>query len=137
MLEVGPGHGLLLALAAERQRGSVVGWDVSATSLVATRRALEAMGARSVRLVHRDLLRAGVDGSFDAVVASELLEHLDRPHEALERLHALLRPGGHLFLNIPVNSPPRTTSRCGAARRRSTPSPPVRVWNRCGPMDSR
>jgi SAM-dependent methyltransferase len=105
LLEVGPGHGLLLAMAAERLPGSVTGWDVSPTSLAVTERALAAMGTLSVWLREVDILDAPTSPRFDAVVASELLEHLDRPAEALARLRRLTRVGGRLFLNVPVNSP--------------------------------
>jgi 2-polyprenyl-3-methyl-5-hydroxy-6-metoxy-1,4-benzoquinol methylase len=105
VLEVGPGHGLLLAMAAERSPRTVTGWDVSATSLAATRRALDTMGIGAITLEHVDLLDASVTGRFDGIVASELLEHLDRPAEALAKLRQVVRPSGRLFLNIPVNSP--------------------------------
>jgi len=105
LLEVGPGHGLLVAMAAERPLGSVTGWDVSPTSIATTRRALAAMGAPDVKLEQVDVLDASVTRRFDAVVASELLEHLDRPAKALARLGLLTRPGGQLFINVPVNSP--------------------------------
>jgi 2-polyprenyl-3-methyl-5-hydroxy-6-metoxy-1,4-benzoquinol methylase len=105
LLEVGPGHGLLLAMAAERLPGAVTGWDVSQSSLALTQRALNAMGIAAARLELVDVLEAPTSGQFDAVVASELLEHLERPAEALRRLRQVTRPGGRLFLNIPVNSP--------------------------------
>ncbi|MER5770043.1 class I SAM-dependent methyltransferase [Streptomyces sp. NPDC001985] len=105
LLEVGPGHGLLLALAAERPGVRVTGWDVSASSLANTADALERMGVRTARLEHRNLHDPGTAESFDAVVASELLEHVDEPDEAVRRLRGLTRPGGRLFINIPVNSP--------------------------------
>jgi 2-polyprenyl-3-methyl-5-hydroxy-6-metoxy-1,4-benzoquinol methylase len=105
LLEVGPGHGLLLAMAAERSPRTATGWDVSPTSLAMTRRALDAMGVGTVRLDRVDLLDASASGQFDAIVASELLEHLDRPAAALDKLRQATRAGGRLFLNIPVNSP--------------------------------
>lgn len=40
-------------------------------------------------------------GSFDAVVSCDVLEHLADPATALERLVALLRPGGVLYLTVP------------------------------------
>jgi 2-polyprenyl-3-methyl-5-hydroxy-6-metoxy-1,4-benzoquinol methylase len=106
LLEVGPGHGLLLALAAERPgRGVITGWDISDTSLRATAAALAAMRVQDVELARHDLFAAPADRSFDAVVASEVLEHLEQPAEALARLRGLTRPGGLVFLNVPVNSP--------------------------------
>jgi SAM-dependent methyltransferase len=38
---------------------------------------------------------------FDAVVMGDVIEHLPRPAEALERIAALLRPGGIVWLALP------------------------------------
>lgn len=38
---------------------------------------------------------------FDAVVALELIEHLENPHNFLRQCRALLRPGGYLLLSTP------------------------------------
>ena len=73
LLEVGPGHGLLLAVAADGVLADVAGWDVSPASLAATRVALNAMGSRPVELAQRDLNNLDASEIFDAVVASELL----------------------------------------------------------------
>jgi 2-polyprenyl-3-methyl-5-hydroxy-6-metoxy-1,4-benzoquinol methylase len=105
LLEVGPGHGLLLAAAAEVAAGHLTGWDVSTASLAATRRALDLLGVGPVVLEWHDLLRAPDGGAFDLVVASELIEHLDRPGEAVRRLSGLVHRDGWVYLNIPVNSP--------------------------------
>lgn len=40
-------------------------------------------------------------GSFDAVVLADVLEHLADPGAALERIAALMRPGGALLLTLP------------------------------------
>ena len=42
---------------------------------------------------------------FDAVFCSNLLEHLVAPHLFLLRLHALLNPGGRLFIHVPTMPP--------------------------------
>ncbi|QLH25622.1 bifunctional 2-polyprenyl-6-hydroxyphenol methylase/3-demethylubiquinol 3-O-methyltransferase UbiG [Streptomyces sp. Rer75] len=104
LLEVGPGHGLLLALAAGRAGARVTGWDVSEGSIACTREALARLG-HTARLHRQDLRTAPATERFDHVVASELLEHVDEPEAALRRLRDLVRPGGRLFVNIPVNSP--------------------------------
>ena len=44
------------------------------------------------------------DGSFDAVLCTEVLEHLPKPMEALKELVRLLRQGGHLILTAPFIS---------------------------------
>ncbi|GGK72673.1 class I SAM-dependent methyltransferase [Mangrovihabitans endophyticus] len=105
LLEVGPGHGLLLASAARRPAGRLTGWDVSDGSLRSTRRTLNLLGLTDVTLARHDVLHAPAGRSFDLVVASELVEHVDRPADALRRLAALTGAEGWLYLNIPVNSP--------------------------------
>lgn len=44
------------------------------------------------------------DGSFDAILCSEVLEHLPEPVAALEEFARLLRPGGRLILTAPFCS---------------------------------
>ncbi|MGH7065480.1 MAG: class I SAM-dependent methyltransferase, partial [Stellaceae bacterium] len=106
-LEVGPGHGLLLYEAAsDRRCGSVTGWDVSPTSLSHTETCLKRLGVeRPVALAERDLMAGDLDGQFDSIVISEVLEHLERPDMALSRLGSVLAPGGFLFAHVPINSP--------------------------------
>lgn len=106
-LEVGPGHGLLLAGAARDPHClDAVAWDVSATSLAMTADALRRLGlARAVRLEQRDVSAPAPEDAFDSIVLSEVLEHLDAPQVALAHARATLSPGGRLFVNIPINSP--------------------------------
>ncbi len=104
-LEVGPGHGLLLYLAAQSQAGSVTGWDVSETSLKNTRNALQAMGVeKPIALEAHNIVNAPSQ-KFDSLTFSEVLEHLEEPLEALKILRSLLNEGGKIFVHAPVNSP--------------------------------
>jgi len=105
-LEIGPGHGLFLYLAAQSGRFSALsGFDVSPASIEASRRCLEAMGVETdVRLECVDLLSAP-GGAFGSITFSEVLEHLEDPLGALHRLAGMLAPGGRIFVNAPVNSP--------------------------------
>lgn len=41
------------------------------------------------------------DATFDTVLMSELLEHLEEPQRALAEAHRLLKPSGHLILTTP------------------------------------
>ncbi|MFA6471690.1 MAG: methyltransferase domain-containing protein, partial [Candidatus Latescibacterota bacterium] len=43
------------------------------------------------------------NGSFDAAVASEILEHLEKPEEALDEIARVVRPGGWIILSTPCN----------------------------------
>jgi 2-polyprenyl-3-methyl-5-hydroxy-6-metoxy-1,4-benzoquinol methylase len=107
-LEIGPGHGLLVYFAARSQQiRSITGWDVSDSSLSMTRHTLETIGInRQFTLsLHNILEPASVFQAYDAVVVSEVLEHLDRPEAALDSVLKALRPGGLAFFNVPTNSP--------------------------------
>lgn len=109
-LEVGPGHGLFMAFVAMDDRcNSLTGWDLSATSLKDTRAALEKMhtqDADKIQLEQNDIVSAtDISQRFDCIMCSEVLEHTEKPEEALANLYGLLRDQGRIYLNIPVNSP--------------------------------
>ncbi len=107
-LEIGPGHGLLLALAAGDPRcGSATAWDISDASLASTADCLQRLGVTStVSLENRNIYQlSGLSERYDSVVVSEVLEHLEDPELALRALRSVLAPGGRAFVNIPCNSP--------------------------------
>lgn len=112
VLEIGPGHGLLLALAEEVEAlGGHSAWDISDASLALAARTLTHLGARRpVRFEKHDLFAPEcrspeTAGRFDAVVLSEVLEHLEQPLEAVQVLHHLCKSGGRIWINVPANSP--------------------------------
>jgi SAM-dependent methyltransferase len=41
------------------------------------------------------------DGAFDVVIASEILEHIPRDHDAIAEAVRVLRPGGRLAVTVP------------------------------------
>ncbi len=107
-LEIGPGHGLMLHLAASDPACAVAaGWDVSEASVAATARALRSLGTpRDVVLERRSVFDPPDAGTrFDSVVISEVCEHLEDPQGALASLRPFLTREGRLFVNMPINSP--------------------------------
>ena len=44
-------------------------------------------------------------GRFDAVIARDVLEHLDRPWDAVREMRAVLRPGGLALASVPMARP--------------------------------
>jgi 2-polyprenyl-3-methyl-5-hydroxy-6-metoxy-1,4-benzoquinol methylase len=110
-LEIGPGHGMLLHLAIRFGRfSSLSAWDVSETSLSHTRHILNLRKcADLVKLESRNLYDPSAlehnRGRFDTIVLSEVLEHLEKPREALEIIRELLAPGGTVWINVPANGP--------------------------------
>ncbi len=67
----------------------------------------QASGSRNERAVYFTLGDAYrlpyEDGYFDAVVASEIIEHLERPGEAVQEFARVIRPGGILVVSTPYN----------------------------------
>ena len=107
-LEIGPGHGLFLHFAAlSSQVTSVAGWDISPTSIAATKAALTLLNCPvPVQLTLQNMFDAPAsDARFDSVTMSEILEHLEDPVAALRAVKAHIAPGGRIFVNVPANSP--------------------------------
>jgi len=96
LLEIGCGSGDLL-LQAQSRSFEVYGIEYS-TAAAAT--ANQRLGAEPVRTgtIENASLPAG---HFDVVVACDVIEHTRNPKSFLERAHALLRPGGVVFLVTP------------------------------------
>lgn len=105
-LEIGPGHGLLLYFACENPNISAIEtWDISKASLVLSEEGLRHMGVKNMpQFVETDMM-ASSDKTFDSIVFSEVLEHMEAPSKALKVLQDLLSDDGRLYLHMPINSP--------------------------------
>lgn len=107
MLEIGPGHGLMMYLAL-RDFGleSATAWDISAVSVEQTRAALAELGFANATFAVQDIMAVPESaGPFDFIVLSEVLEHLEDPMAAMHTMRRLTVPGGLVFVNVPINSP--------------------------------
>jgi SAM-dependent methyltransferase len=95
LLDIGCGYGLLLDEA--RLRGyDVLGIELSDDSI---RHARETLGLPVLQGTLEDV---GLEpGSFDAIVMSDVIEHLADPVRTLELCGALLAPGGALVIATP------------------------------------
>lgn len=97
ILDIGCGDGTAAATARRTlAHHRLVGVDWSQDAL---RRASEHLTA-----VRGELSDPGLPfatGSADAALFSEVIEHLVDPDAALDELHRVLRPGGHLLLSTP------------------------------------
>ncbi len=94
VLEIGCGRGLTGALIRKRLGCRVTGIELNP---VAARGAV----ARLDRIIVGDVLEVDPGGAFDAVVATELFEHLTDQGAFLRRVRRWLRPGGRLVLSVP------------------------------------
>jgi|SRR5579863_2006232 len=98
ILELGCGNGANGALALrERKCGSYVGIEMFEPAALEARGVLTNVHIGNVESI--ELPYAA--GSFDALICSEVIEHLTDPRPTLRRLVALLRPGGRVFASVP------------------------------------
>ena len=87
---------------------TALAWDISEVSISQTQAALRQLGVSGCEFAVQDILSDAVTelpASFDIIVLSEILEHLEHPRDVLERISRLLSPTGFVFVNIPINSP--------------------------------
>lgn len=111
-LEIGPGHGLYLAIASKILNFSKLeGWDISETSLLKTKANLQSISIleddnfklkkidinKAINIKYRDF--------FDLIVISEVLECVENPSLVLKNIYELISLNGLLYLNFPINSP--------------------------------
>lgn len=108
-LEIGPGHGLLLYAATQKLLGVFEAWDNSASAIKSTSNCLRSLNKKNIDLELRQVNflspSINISDQFDSIVLSEVLEHIEKPASAMHRVYDLLRPGGVIFVNVPVNSP--------------------------------
>lgn len=108
-LDAGAGFGRH-AYAAARLGARVVALDWAVHEVVATRNTFAAMALagemppdRFVACLRGDATRLPfADATFDRVVTSEVLEHIDSDTAAIAELHRVLKPGGILAATVPT-----------------------------------
>jgi SAM-dependent methyltransferase len=94
LLEVGCGSGDSLKLLQE------LGWDAEGIDF--DPQAVANARAKGLRVRQGDLAgQAFPSASFDAVIASHVIEHVPDPEALLVEAHRVLRPGGALVLYTP------------------------------------
>lgn len=104
-LEVGPGHGMTMAVVgADAGCGSLSGYDISAASIALTRAALARLGVtRAVDLHLVDICAPPLSAArYDAICISQVLELVSSPAAAVAHLATVLADNGLLFVNAPV-----------------------------------
>jgi 2-polyprenyl-3-methyl-5-hydroxy-6-metoxy-1,4-benzoquinol methylase len=98
VLELGCGSGATLAwLKAEHGFRETVGIELFADAAAHA-------ATRVDRVIQGDIERMQLDlpaGHFDLILCMDVLEHLVDPWAAMDRLAALLKPGGRLIASIP------------------------------------
>ncbi len=100
VLEVGAGQGHFLRRLHERFPYVELSAHEIAPAAVEALRSLDFLEqVYAGPIVPGEVGHAG----FHAIICSEVLEHIPDHHAALDAMVAILRPGGRLFLTVPLN----------------------------------
>ncbi len=108
ILDVGCGFGLFAAYFGQTQpRRRIVGLDPDSRRVGIARRVAARLGLDEHRFVVGDVRDAPLEGPFDAAYVLDVMHHLPRADQlrALERLRALLAPGGMLLVKDITTEP--------------------------------
>jgi 2-polyprenyl-3-methyl-5-hydroxy-6-metoxy-1,4-benzoquinol methylase len=111
ILDVGCGSGLLTCLVAATLPDALVsGWDRDANAIEYARKLAAAHRVDNVRFEVVDAERTAFDHEprFAAVISLAVLQFVSDVPGALTRFSRLIRPGGHLVLQVPADRPPVT-----------------------------
>ncbi|MGE4219781.1 MAG: class I SAM-dependent methyltransferase [Alphaproteobacteria bacterium] len=101
ILEVGAGSGdATLMLAAAFRSVTLVDADPGICREVSARMQAETVG--NVAVATEWVERFADASGFDGIVLQNILEHLEDPVGALRHLATMLRPGGAMFVNVPL-----------------------------------
>jgi 2-polyprenyl-3-methyl-5-hydroxy-6-metoxy-1,4-benzoquinol methylase len=103
-LEIGAGHGLYLSKALEvlKNDTSFTVVDISKTCIDMTKKFTN---DNRITFNLIDVFDFYDDINFDFITMGEVLEHVERPLELLNKLHTLLDDNGTIFITTPTNAP--------------------------------
>ena len=104
ILDAGCGTGSLLVKLALRGY-EVYGMDISEDSVRRTEECLRSLMPEAESVVKQGSAEQidYPDGGFDAVIATEILEHVEKDHLAVREFYRLLKPGGVCIITVPAN----------------------------------
>ncbi|MGO4293450.1 class I SAM-dependent methyltransferase [Chitinophaga sp. RAB17] len=104
VLDVGCGNGVI-----SRHLGQfgyeVLGIDISEKTIAVANQRNTYSNVRFAAISAEELTAQGE--TYDAVICSEVLEHLDQPHLLLHTIHASLKDDGLLVVTVPNGNGPR------------------------------
>lgn len=111
-LEVGPGHGEYLVTAIENMGlDHYLAVDISKTAAELTQRFVEFALKEQPELLGRvdvkcmDFFDFTAEEKFDAIVISEVLEHVENPKDFLVQVRNLSKNDTFIYLSTAINSP--------------------------------
>tara|TARA_B000000475_G_scaffold269567_1_gene263759 strand:+ start:412 stop:1119 length:708 start_codon:yes stop_codon:yes gene_type:complete len=110
LLDMGCGEGRHSIGAYIETQANILGLDLSMKDLKIAQNRLNDFDTSNIKSVcqfgEADIISIPLlDSSLDAVICSEVLEHVNSPQESIKELIRVLKPGGILALSVPRYMP--------------------------------
>lgn len=106
ILDVGCGAGTV-SLYLASQGANILGVDTSRKAIHNCKESAKVLGLeRNTQFICNTIERIKIKHKFDAVICSEIIEHIPRDEAFLKKIHKLLKNRGLLILSTPsINAP--------------------------------
>lgn len=108
-LEIGPGHGQYFAVALEKADfEEYLGIDLSKKSVEVTKKYINYIGVgkeKQWKAECRNFFDFSENEKFHCITMMEVLEHVEKPQEFLNKIYNQLTPGGKAYITTVVNAP--------------------------------
>src|SRR5205085_10430140 len=119
ILDFGCGYGTIVR-ALQGPHAQTVGFEPAAGP--------STCAAEEGLTVFSDMAQVEANAPFDAVILSDVLEHVSKPLDTLETCRRLLRSGGVICINVPDFGDRRLKSTVDDARAGRMFSPELNPW---------
>lgn len=105
VLDVGCGVGTIDFFISKKVK-SVLGIDISEHSIKLAGENSKLLLLKNLNYKSIDLISLRTIKKFDVVICSEVLEHLKRDIQTVQKIYRLLKPGGTLIVSVPLRTAP-------------------------------
>lgn len=105
ILDIGCGAGTLSLYLANKGH-NVLGLDISSKAIKECLKSKKALGLNNVDFRTLDFLAMKTKNRYDAVLFTEVIEHLEDDSKALGSIHNFLKPSGIMILSTPSDTAP-------------------------------
>ena len=105
ILDIGCGAGTIGIFLATHEY-TVKGIDISQSAIHTANESAQYLHLQNVQFEVNKFPYDDIDGKYDFIICSEVLEHLKEEKKALEKIYTLLRKNGTLLITVPsLNAP--------------------------------